>query len=155
MNGKHAAESYMSLQFTVFEMHILMQSSKIVDFAKVWLLTSHNWFKYCPRIKNALPIARTREEQSAVFFSLSSTMLSFFFPRNCRGHIKPSHPALLPYENCRAWARVNLSSMLGDFHPVIPLLLFSFLQGIKILENLWAAYLQKRETTALQPNEGI
>ena len=55
---------------------VVVWSWKTVDFMKIWLLTSQNWVKYWPRVKNAPPIASTHREQSAVF-SLSSTTFTF------------------------------------------------------------------------------
>ena len=61
---------------------------KIVDFAKNWHLTSHNWVKYWPRTKNASSIASTRQEQSAGF---SAKLYDPYF-RNARGTVSTPPP---------------------------------------------------------------
>ena len=83
---------------------MLMQSWKIVDFAKIWPLTSHNWVKYWPRTKKRTTNREYSSRAIRWFFPLSSTTLSF----ETRGGVASTPPPARPrYENRRARARVN------------------------------------------------
>ena len=56
LNGEHAGKGFRSLRFIVFEIYAY-KVEKIVDFSKIWPLTSDNWVTYWPGPEQTEPMA--------------------------------------------------------------------------------------------------
>ena len=85
---------------------MLMLSWNIVDLAKIWSLTSHNWVNFFIWDQKAHQQSWALVQSNPLFFfSLSSTTLSF--EKRGESYHQPPPPARPRYQNRRVRVRVN------------------------------------------------
>ena len=78
---------------------------KILEFPKIWLLTSHNWVKYWPKTKNNTTNREYSARAICWSFPLRSTTLCLETPR---GVAPPPSPVRSKVAKHRIRARVNV-----------------------------------------------
>ena len=103
LSGEYAGEDLRSLRSTVLKYdNEKLENCRFCEKFDIWPLISGSYVDLGPN--NSQPIASTRRDQSAGFFPLSYTTLSF---ETHEGRIDPPPPARHRYQNRRARVRVK------------------------------------------------